>query len=291
MKQAVVDDAVPAPPAHDPESHLTVIRPPAAWPGLGLRELWRYRAICLVLTRRNLMVRYRQTIVGAAWSLVQPIALMIVFSVFFGLLARLPTEGLAFPVFFYLGLMPWQMVVKNLNEGTTSVITNAGLVTKVYFPRAYFPISVALASLVDLLLAGAALVLLMIIFQIVPGPQILALPLLVAVAWTAALGASMLLSAINVAYRDISQMLPFLTQLWMFASPIIYPSSLIPENLRLLYFLNPIALVVEGFRWAVAGAPAPTLSQWLVSGTMAVTLFLAGYLVFRRREPYFADIV
>jgi lipopolysaccharide transport system permease protein len=187
--------------------------------------------------------------------------------------------------------MPWQMVVKNLNEGTTSVISNAGLVTKVYFPRAYFPISVALASLVDLALASGALVLLMVIFHIVPGPQILALPVLVAVGWTTALGSALLLSSINVAYRDISQLLPFLTQVWMFGSPIIYPSSLIPESFRLLYFLNPIALVAEGFRWAVAGAPAPRLSEWLVSVTMAIVLLLVGYLVFRRREPYFADIV
>jgi lipopolysaccharide transport system permease protein len=290
MKQAAAgrDLMLPARPA---ELEPTVVRPPAAWPGLGLRELWRYRAICLVLFRRNLMVRYRQTVVGAAWSLIQPIALMALFTVFFGLLARVPTDGLPFAVFFYLGLMPWQMVAKILNEGASSVTTNAGLVTRVYFPRAYFPISVALGSLVDLALAGGALAILLFIFNIVPGKAIIAVPVLVAVAWVTALGVSFWLSAINVAYRDISQMLPFLTQLWMFGSPIIYPSSLVPQAYRLLYFLNPIALVVEGFRWAFAQAPAPPLEAWVVGIGVAILVAVSGYLFFRRREPYFADII
>jgi homopolymeric O-antigen transport system permease protein len=268
-----------------------VIRAPGRWPGLGLREMWRYRSICLVLARRNLKVRYRQTLIGATWSVLQPIALMAVFTIFFGLLARVPTDGLPFAVFFYLGLMPWQMVAKILNEGTTSVISNSGLVTRVYFPRTYFPISVALASLVDLLLAGIALVILLVIFRVVPGLAVVALPVLVGVAWMSALGVTLWLSALNVAYRDVTQMLPFLIQLWMFGSPIIYPSSLIPESFRLLYFLNPIALVVEGFRWAIAHAPAPPLEAWVAGGGVAILLLVSGFLVFRRREPYFADII
>ncbi|MEP7158394.1 MAG: ABC transporter permease [Chloroflexota bacterium] len=273
------------------EAGLTVVRAPGSWPGLGLRELWKYRSICLVLAKRNLMVRYRQTIIGVSWSLIQPIALMLLFTVFFGVLARLPTSGLAFPVFFYLGLMPFQMVAKILNEGSMSVTGNAPLVTRVYFPRAYFPISIALASLIDLLLSSIALVILLVIYQVVPGVQLVAVPLLVGIAWITALGVAFWLSALNVAYRDVTQLLPFLSQLWMFGSPIIYPSTLVPEAFRLFYFLNPIAIVVEGFRWAVANAPAPPLEAWVVSGAMAALLLVSGYLFFRRREPYFADII
>jgi lipopolysaccharide transport system permease protein len=290
MKEAAVSQDVVLPVGHGTLTP-TVVRAPSGWPGLGLRELWRYRSTCLVLLRRNLMVRYRQTVIGAAWSLIQPVALMLLFTVFFGLLARLPTDGLPFAVFFYLGLMPWQMVAKILNEGATSVTTNAGLVTRVYLPRAYFPISVALGSLVDLLLASGALVILLLIFHVVPGKAVLTVPLFVAVAWATALGMAFWLSAINVAYRDIGQTLPFLTQLWMFGSPIIYPSTLVPESYRWLYFFNPIALVVEGFRWAIAHAPAPPLTAYVTGIGVALLVLLSGYLFFRRREPYFADII
>lgn len=270
---------------------LTIIRPPRRWPGLGLAELWRFRAICFVLAKRNLMVRYRQTLVGASWSLLQPIMLMVLFTVFFGLLARLPSGGLPYPVFFFLGLLPWQMVAKILTEGSTSVVANASLVTRVYFPRAYFPTSVALSSLVDLALTTVALAILLAIFGIIPGPTVALAPVFVAIAWVAGLGVTYWLSALNVAYRDITQMLPFLAQLWMFSSPIIYPSTIIPEPYRALYFLNPMAFVIDGFRWAVAGAPVPPVEGWLLGPAVAGLLLLSGYLVFRQREPTFSDLV
>lgn len=269
----------------------TIIRPPRGWPGLGLDELWRMRSICLVLTKRNLMVRYRQTIIGAAWSVLQPILLMLVFTIFFGLLARLPTDNLPYPVFFYLGLLPFQMVSKILTEGSTSVVNNAALVTRVYFPRAYIPTSVALASLVDLLFGSIALVLLLVAFRIVPGPAVLAVPFLVVVGWAAALGVAYWLSSLNVAYRDITQLLPFLSQLWMFGSPVMYPSSIIPASFKAIYFLNPIALVIEGFRWAIGNAPAPPAEAWIVSPIMAALLLISGYIAFRKRESTFSDIV
>lgn len=269
----------------------TVIRAPERWPGLGLAELWHYGRICLVLAKRNLMVRYRQTVVGAGWSVLQPILLMAVFTVFFGLLGRIPSGGLPYPVFFFLGLLPWQMVAKVVNEGSASVVANAALVTRVYFPRAYFPTSVALASLVDLALASVALVILLVIYGIVPGPTIVVVPVLVAIAWVTGLGVAYWLSAINVAYRDVTQLLPFLTQLWMFSSPIIYPASLIPEPYQPFYFLNPIALVVSGFRWAVAGAEPPSLEAWIVGTGMAVLLLISGYVFFRHRERTFADVI
>jgi lipopolysaccharide transport system permease protein len=272
-------------------AETTIIRPPARWPGLGLAELSRYRAICLVLAKRNLMVRYRQTLIGASWSVLQPILLMTVFTVFFGLLGRIPSGNLPYPVFFFLGLLPWQMVAKIVNEGSASVVSNAGLVTRVYFPRAYFPTSVALASLVDFALASVALVILLVIFGVVPGPAVIVLPVLIAIAWMAGLGVAYWLSAINVAYRDVTQLLPFLTQLWMFSSPIIYPASLIPEPYHTLYFLNPVALVVSGFRWAIGGAEAPPMEAWILGSTMAVALLISGYIFFRQRERTFSDLI
>jgi lipopolysaccharide transport system permease protein len=277
--------------AADPEFALTVVEPPRRWPGLALGELWRLRQICLVLTRRTLMVRYRQTAIGAGWSLLQPLLLMAVFTVFFGFLGRGLTEGLPFPIFYLLGLVPYQMVSKMLSEGSMSIVSNSVLVTRVYFPRAYFPTSVALAVLVDLGLSLIPVAALLLLFGIVPGPTVIFVPLLTAVAWFAGLGASYWLSALNVAYRDVTQLIPFLTQLVMFLSPIIYPSSIIPEPYRTIYFLNPLALVVEGFRWAIANAPAPPAYAWVLGPLVAATLLVTGYIFFRKREPAFADFV
>jgi lipopolysaccharide transport system permease protein len=268
-----------------------VIKPAGRWQGWGLRELWDQRRICLVLARRNLMVRYRQTVVGAAWAIIQPTLLMLAFTVFFGLLSRIPSQGLPYPVFFLLGLVPWQMVSKIINEGSTSVVANAALVTRVYLPRSYFPTSVALASLVDLALVGLVLVVLLALSGIVPGVTVVFVPLFVAVAWVAALGVAYWLSALNVAYRDITQMLPFLTQIWMFATPIIYPESLVPEEFRVLYFLNPLAFVVSAFRWAVAGVAPPPVEAWLLGPAVAVLLLVSGYTFFRHRERTFADLI
>jgi lipopolysaccharide transport system permease protein len=271
--------------------NATVIGPPARWPSLGLGELLRHGSICLVLARRSLKVRYRQTVVGAGWALLQPILLMIVFTVFFGMLARLPSEGLPYPVFFFCGLVVWQMVAKILNEGSLSVVANAALVSRVYFPRAYFPISIALASLVDLFFGLLALAALLIYFGIVPGAGIVVVPLLVLIAWAGGLGVALWLSALNVAYRDVTQLLPFVTQLWMFASPIIYPVSIIPAPYLPLYYLNPIALVATGFRWAFAGAAAPTAAAWIIGTATTLVVLISGYLFFRQREMTFADAV
>ncbi len=268
---------------------LAIIRPPARWPGLGLREFLRLHEICFVLARRNLMVRYRQTLIGASWAILQPLLLMGLFSIFFGLLGRIPSDGLPYPVFFFLGLLPWQMVSKILMEGSTSVVNNAALVTRVYFPRTYFPLSVAMASLVDFVVGLIALAVLLAVFGVVPGPTIVALPLLTAVAWATGLGVAYWLGALNVTYRDITQLLPFLAQLWMFSSPIIYPATIIPEAYRALYFLNPIALVVTGFRWSVGGAEPPPAEAWALGITVSLLLVVSGYVFFRHREPTFAD--
>ena len=282
---------LPIPGSRMPAMPVTVIEPPKRWPGFGLGEFWRLRRICFVLTRRNLMVRYRQTVIGAAWSLLQPILLMIVFTVFFGFLGRGLTEGLPFPVFYLLGLVPYQMVSKILSEGSASVVSNSALVTRVYFPRAYFPTSIALASMTDFLLALIPVAILLLVFGALPGPDIVFAPLFVAIAWIAGLGAAYWLSALNVAYRDITQLMPFLTQLLMFLSPIIYTSTLVPEPYRTLYFLNPLAMVVEGLRWSLANGPELPPYAWILGPTVAVFLLLTGYVFFRKRELLFADYV
>lgn len=290
MSEAAVEHRPRRDATGDGAHQLTVITPPSRWPRLDLAELWHYRSICLVLARRNLMVRYRQTAIGAAWAVIQPVSLMLVFTLFFGLLARVPSEGVPYPVFYLSGLVIWQMVNKILNEGSNSVVANATLVERVYFPRAYFPISVALASLLDLAFGMVALAVVLVMFGTTLGPVWL-IPVLILIGWITALGVAMALSAINTTYRDVTQLLPFLSQLWMFASPIIYPSSIVPESIRWLYYLNPIALVVEGFRHAVANTPAPGPEAWLVGVPMSIVLLVGGYLVFRHREPTFADVV
>jgi lipopolysaccharide transport system permease protein len=269
----------------------TVIKPPGRWPGLGLEELRRFRSICVVLAKRSLMVRYRQTVIGAAWTLLQPLTMMMVFTVFFGLVTRFPTEGIPYPVFVYVGLVAYQVVAKILNEGSQSVTANADLINKIYFPRAYFPISIALASLVDLLFSVVALAILLLFYGIVPGLPVLLTPLMIGLAVIAALGLSFWLSALNAEYRDITQLLPFLSQLWMFTSPIIYPSNLIPADYLPLYWLNPLAAVVDGLRWALTGTAAPPPEAWIIGTTVAVIVLVSGYVFFRSREPRFSDVV
>jgi lipopolysaccharide transport system permease protein len=291
MDQGALDRRLHVATAHQGPVQPTVIEPPRRWPGFGLAEFWQLRRICLVLARRSLMVRYRQTLIGVSWSLLQPILLMIAFSVFFGILARMPTGGMPFPVFFFIGLVPMQMASKILTEGSTSVIANAGLLTRVYFPRAYFPTAVALAALIDLALAFGAMAILLLWFNVVPGSNVAFVPILIAIGWTSALGVAYWLSALNVAYRDVTQLLPFLAQLWMFTSPVIYSSTLVPESFRPIYFVNPMALVIEGFRWSIAGGAPPPPYAWGIGVAVAALSLGSGYLFFRRREPGFADVV
>jgi lipopolysaccharide transport system permease protein len=289
-RAALRRDWRPKPASPDPQLH-TVIRPPGRWPRAELGELWRFRAICLVLARRALMVRYRQTVVGVGWALIQPLLLMAVFTVFFGILGKFPSEGVPYPVFVYTGLLIWQMVNKTFTEGTNSLISNAEMVRKIYFPRAYFPIAVALSSLVDVVFGLVALCVLLVIYTIVPGPQLLLLPIPAGIALMSALGLAFWSSALNVSYRDVGHLLPFLAQVWMFLTPIIYPSTIVPDAYRPLLYLNPLTVAVEGVRWSILGSPAPALSAWLIGSTVAVLFLVSGYLFFRSQEPKFADVV
>ncbi len=277
-------------PARRAQQPATLIHPPGRWPGLGLRELWSARSIALVLARRSLKVRYRQTLVGAGWVIFQPLLLMLVFTAFFGIMVRLPSNGAPYPVFVFIGLLAWNELVKIVNEGSSSVVANRGLVLKVYFPRAHLPISVALATIIDMVFGVLVLGVLMAIFGIVPGAQIVTVPLFFAVGIAAALGATFWLSALYVSYRDVAQLLPFLVQVWFFVTPIIYPSSIVPESIRTLYFLNPMAVVVEGLRWAFTGVSGPSPEQIALGCLSALGLLVSGYLFFRYREPFFPDV-
>jgi lipopolysaccharide transport system permease protein len=275
-----------------PESVPTlIIRPPKGWSQLGLRELWEYRELLYFLTWRDIKVRYKQTALGAAWAIIQPFFMMLVFSLFFGRLAGVPSDNIPYPVFTFCALLPWQLFAQALQESSNSLVANERLITKVYFPRLVVPIAAVLGGLVDFAIAFVVLLLMMAYYGIVPGLAILYLPFFVLLAVMTALGVGLWLSALNVQYRDVRYTLNFLTQFWMFITPVAYPSSIVPEKWRALYGLNPMAGVVEGFRWALLGkteAPGPLL---VVSVVAVILILVGGLYYFRRMEETFADIV
>jgi lipopolysaccharide transport system permease protein len=273
------------------DDYVVRIKPAKGWPGLGLGELWRYRRICLVLARRSLMIRYRQTLLGFAWTVAQPTILMIIFTVFFGMLGKLPSQGVEWPVFYFLGILPWHICSKIVSEGSASVVANGALLNRVYFPRAYFPMAVSIASLVDFLFGLVPLALLLLIYSVPITVNILFVPVFVLLAVITSLGVSFWLSSLNASYRDIQQLLPAIVQAWFFLTPIIYPIDIVPPQYQQLYALNPIVTVVGGFRWAFAHTPAPGIEILAVSFGTALVLLFTGYIFFRHREPTFADVV
>ena len=281
MQAAVVPESVPT----------LIIRPPEGWSQLGLRELWEYRELLYFLTWRDIKVRYKQTALGAAWAIIQPFFMMLVFSLFFGRLAGVPSDNIPYPVFTFCALLPWQLFAQALQESSNSLVANERLITKVYFPRLVVPIAAVLGGLVDFAIAFVVLLLMMAYYGIVPGLAILYLPFFILLAVMTALGVGLWLSALNVQYRDVRYTLNFLTQFWMFITPVAYPSSIVPGKWRALYGLNPMAGVVEGFRWALLGkteAPGPLLA---VSVVAVVLILVGGLYYFRRMEETFADIV
>lgn len=277
----------------DPDTlpHLR-LRPSRGWVSLKLDEVWAYRELLLFLTLRDIKVRYKQTVIGAGWAVIQPLMTMIVFSIFFGRLARVPSDGIPYPVFNFAALVPWTLFAYGISEASNSLVGSSNLIKKVYFPRLIIPLSSVMAGVVDFLLAFVVLVILMLGYGIVPTIKVLWLPLLVLLTLVTALGVGMWLSALNVEFRDVRYVIPFLTQFWMFITPVVYPSSLIKnDTLRTLYGLNPMVGVVEGFRWALLGtdtAPGPVI---LVSAVAAVLLLVSGMFYFRRMEKNFADVV
>jgi lipopolysaccharide transport system permease protein len=274
-----------------PDPIPTVIRPPTRWPGFDLQEVWRYRSLCMVLADRLLKVRYRQTIVGVGWAVGQPMLLMVMFSIVFGMIAQVPTEGVPFPVFYFGGLAIWQAVSKILSEGATSIVNNAQLVDRVYFPRVYLPASVAISSLVDLGCNLIALGVMVVWYGLTPTLGMVTLPILIAVAYASSLGVTLWLGALNVEFRDVTVLLPVIVQLWFFASPIVYPSTIVPPEWQTLYYLNPMALTISGTRWAFAGTPPPPPEAWVLGIGVSALMLVVGYVLFLRRQPTFADLV
>jgi len=258
---------------------------------LNLRDIWAYRELLYFLIWRDVKVRYKQTALGAAWAILQPVMTMVVFSVFFGRLAKMPSDGIPYPVFAFTALLPWQLFAYALSESSNSLVGSQNLITKVYFPRLVVPIAAVLAGLVDFVVAFVVLLGLMWYYGIVPTAAIVLLPLFVLLAIVTALAAGLWLSSLNVKYRDVRYTIPFLTQFWTFATPVAYPSSLVPESWRALFGLNPMAGVVEGFRWALLGkaqGPGPLLA---VSTVAVAILLITGLMYFRQMEATFADLV
>ncbi len=267
------------------------IRPEVGFASLGLRELWEYRELLYFLTWRDVKVRYKQTVLGAAWAVIQPFFMMVVFSLFFGHLAHVPSDGIPYPVFVYCALLPWQLFAHALTESSNSLVANERLITKVYFPRLAVPISAVLGGLIDFAIAFVILLLMMAYYGIVPTRAIFALPAFILLAIVTALGVGLWLSALNVKYRDVRYTITFLVQFWLFATPVAYPSSIVPERWRMIYGLNPMAGVVEGFRWALLGKSQGPGGLLVVSIAVVILIFLGGLYYFRRMEAEFADVV
>jgi len=257
---------------------------------LRLGDLWRYRELLFFLVWRDIKVRYKQTFLGALWAILQPFLAMVIFSVFLGHLAKVPSDGLPYPVFTYAALLPWQLFVYALTESGNSLVANQQLLTKVFFPRLVIPVAAVLAGLVDFAIAFVVLIAMMIYYGVAPTAAMLLLPLFVVALVLAALGTGLLLATLNVRYRDVRYAIPFLTQFWLFATPVAYSTSLIPKGWRAVYGLNPMAGVVDGFRWALLGTrpPGPLI---LVSAAVVFVGLLGGIAFFRQGAKTFADVV
>ncbi len=272
------------------EAHI-VIEPPNKWTALDLKELWTYRELLFFLAWRDIKLRYKQTALGAAWAILQPFMTMVVFSVIFGQLANLPSEGIPYPIFTFTALLPWQLFAFALSNSSNSLINSQNLISKVYFPRLIIPLSSTLAGVMDFAVAFLVLLGMMAYYRVVPTLATLYLPFFLLLALFSALAVGIWLSALSVEYRDVRYIVPFLTQFWMYATPIAYASSLIPEKWRLLYGLNPMTGVVEGFRWALLGMEMRSGLMIAVSAVVALAMFISGLYYFRQMENNFADVI
>ena len=261
-----------------------VIEPRTGYVQVGWRELWASRELLYFLAWRDLKTRYAQTAIGAGWALMQPLLSTLIFTLVFGYLAKMPSDGLPYPIFAFAAILPWTLFSKSLERSTLSVVTEGGLIKKVYFPRLIIPIAATFINLVDFAVGLLILIGMMAWYQQVPQWTVLFLPFFVVIALLTALSVSLWLSALNVKYRDVASVVPLMTQLWMFASPVLYPASLVPESLRWYYGLNPMAGVIEGFRWALLGKTAPDWTMMAVSLAMVALLLIGGVIFFRRVE-------
>jgi lipopolysaccharide transport system permease protein len=279
------------------ENNTVVIRPTRGWASLNLRDLWRYRELVYFLTWRDLKVRYKQTLLGATWAVLQPVLQMVVFTLLFGRVAKLSSDGVPYPIFSYTALLPWGLFSKAVSDAGRSLVANRNMITKIYFPRLVIPVASLLSGLVDFAIAFAVLVVMMVYYAVKPSggftftlqPEIWTLPLFLLLAMVAALGSSLWLSAMNVIYRDVGQVLPFLVQMWFFATPVVYSAKEVPAQWQWVYSLNPMVGVINGFRWALLGAKPPDPANLILSSIVALALLVTGLFYFRNMERTFAD--
>jgi lipopolysaccharide transport system permease protein len=267
------------------------IGPPRGWFELNLREMWNYRELLYFFVWRDLKIRYKQTAIGVGWVVLQPLMAMLLFTVFFGRLAKMPSEGLPYPVFYYTGLLPWLYFSASLTHATNTVVEHERVITKVYFPKMFLPFSAVLSGLVDFGIGFGLLMGLMLYYHLIPTIATFLVPIFLLLAVMTALAVGLWLSALNAIYRDVRYVIPFLVQFWLFASPVVYPSTVVPAKWRWLYGLNPMAGVVEGFRWAVTGRGQAPGVLVLVSATTVLLLFLGGVVYFKKMESKIADTV
>ena len=273
------------------ESAESIIEPSSGWASLQLAELWRYRELLYFLVWRDVKVRYKQTVLGALWAILQPVLTMVVFSVFFGRLAKMPSDGIPYPIFSYSALVPWTFFATALANSGNSLVGSQSLIKKVYFPRLTIPVAAVLAGIVDFALAFLILLGMMAYLGLAPGWKLLVLLPLFLLALVTALGVGLWLAALNVQFRDVRYVIPFLTQLWLYATPIAYPSSLLQDPWRTIYGVNPMTGVVEGFRWALLDAPTSPGLMIALSSLVSLAILISGAYYFRRMERSFADVV
>jgi lipopolysaccharide transport system permease protein len=273
------------------ESSVVRIEARRGWLALDLPELWAYRDLIYFFVWRDIKVRYKQTVIGAAWAVLQPVLTMLVFSLFFGRLAKIPSQGLPYPIFYYAALLPWMYFATAMQGATNIVVENQRVITKIYFPRVVLPIASVTSGLLDFAISFCVFLVLMAFYHIVPTAAVVWLPFFTLLAVLTALGVGLWLSALNAIYRDVRYVVPFLVQFWMFASPVAYPSSLVPEKWRWLYGLNPMAGVIEGFRWALTGHGEPPSILLAASSIAVVLLVLSGLVYYHAVEGTIADVV
>jgi len=271
---------------------VTLIQASKGWSSLNLDELWEFRELLYIFIWRDIKIRYKQTVLGAAWAILQPLFTMIIFSVIFGRLAKIPSDGIPYPIFSYAALLPWTFFSNGISKGSSSMVGGSNLLKKIYFPRMALPISAVMGGIVDFILAFFVLILMMLYYKVLPTINVIWLPPLLLLTIVSSLGVSLWLSAMNVQFRDVRYIVPFLVQAWLFATPVVYPTSLIGDSFwRFVYALNPMVGVVEGFRWALLGTNTAPGLIIVVSATVGVVLLVSGAFYFRRMERTFADVV
>ena len=298
LAQQPIDTAIAEPdrlqtlPAHGKApSYRTVIEPPGRWPTLSMADLWQYRDLLSLLVWREIIAKYRQSVVGIGWVLIKPLTSMVIFTLIFGRVAKLPSDGIPYPIFTFAALLPWMYFSQSLGSASNSIVGGGGILTKVYFPRLILPLTGVIAGLVDFGVQLVVLMGMMAWYRVVPTWGVLLVPVFVLLAAATALSVGLWLTALNVKYRDVGHAVPFFTQAWMWLTPIVYSSSMIPERWRPIYGLNPMVGVIEGFRWAMLGKAAPDWTMMAVSLTVVTLILLSGLYFFRKMETTFADII